>query len=145
MLNSTILQGAGSFAASVGETSTQCVGEPEEFGRPDYQSTQQVEHTKRRERKEDKAREVKVESEGTSYWVEPNRTVLSSDQETRVVYNIFRGGYSLLPSGEHHEGFQTLEEREAVQQSLGKYTKGLKVSLEGNIGSGEWARWSGHE
>ena len=49
-----------------------------------------------------------------------------------MVYNIFRGGYTLLPSGENHEGFQTLEEQGAVQRNLGKYTRGLKVSLEVN-------------
>ena len=102
---------------------------------PRFQSTQAA---GKQDQKEDKARGYKVQAEATSIWVERNRTVLRGDQETKCIYNIFNGKYSVLPVGEKHEGFITLEEKLAVEQNRGRYMQGLKVSIEGNIGSGRW-------
>ena len=104
---------------------------------PNFQSTQAA---GKQDQKEDKARGSKVKAESTSIWVEPSRTVLRGDQETKCIYNIFNGKYSVLPVGEKHEGFITLEEKLAVEQNRGRYTQGLKVSIEGNIGSGRRSR-----
>ena len=103
-----------------------------EFKVPQFVSTQLNKGTQRM----DKLRGHKVKAEGTSIWQEPSRTVIAGDQKTKAVYNIFRGGYSVLPVGEDHEGFVTLEEQAAIERNLNRYSRGLKVSIEGNIGSG---------
>ena len=112
------------------------IAEPIELQKPRFQSTQII---GKQDQKEDRARGTKVRDEATSLWVEPERTILREDQETKCIYNIFNGKYSMLPIGERHEGYMTLEEKVAVEQNRGKYVQGLKISIEGNIGSGNIA------
>ena len=129
------MQGKLGFMRGVNQTSTQLIGDPSDFGEPSFQSTQSL---GREDQRADKARGEKLKAEAASVWTEPNRTVLHEKQETKCVYNIYRGGHSILPVGEHHEGYVTLEEKTAVEENVGKYTRGLKISIEGNIGSGKW-------
>ena len=127
------LQGVAGFEASATVTSTQLIADPDEFEEPSFESTQRL---GKPEQKMDKHRGEKVVAENVSVWRQPNRTLLSGETDTTSIYNIFTGGYSILPCGEDHEGYYTMEERDFVNRSVTQH-QGLRVSLEGNIGSGK--------
>ena len=69
---------------------------------------------------------------------QPSRTLLTGETSTTSVYNIFTGGRSFLPCGEDHDGYLTKEEQDFIDRSVSQH-RGLRVSLEGNIGSGKLA------
>ena len=126
------MQGVAGFEASATFTSTQLIGDPSEFDEPKFESTQQL---GKPEQKKDKRRGEKVVAENVPAWKQPNRTLLSGRTDTTSVYNIFTGGMSILPCGEDHDGYYTMEERDFINRSVIQH-QGLRVSLEGNIGSG---------